>query len=187
MKAKYLVAAAAMAMAMSAWAAPQDVYMCDGVIKDTSITPVIITPRCGENVPLHEYRMFNFVDSDGRPYVGRATVLARVQCSGGVCAVVYMGQYGEAAGTAPDGSYYVQRGYYLDRDSTGATVAYRMGMGPQYNGRVADPAPASNGLTGEACFDQKMAAFRQENGDEAMIIMDQINEWNEQCGLPPSQ
>ncbi len=187
MKAKYLVAATTMALAMSTWAAPQDVYMCDGEIKDASTIPAIVTPRCGENVPLHEYRMFNFVDKDGRPYVGRATVLARVQCSGGVCAVVHMGQYGEAAGTAPDGSYYVQRGYYLDRDSAGQIVAYRMGIGPQYDGRVAEAAPASNGLTGEACYDQKMAAFRQENGEEAMIIYDQINEWRDQCGLPLSQ
>lgn len=41
-------------------------------------------------------------------------------------------------------------------------------------------------LTGEACYEHKLAAFHKENGEEAMVIMDQINEWQEQCGLPPS-
>jgi len=45
---------------------------------------------------------------------------------------------------------------------------------------------AGNTLTGEACYEKKKADFRKENGEEAMIIMDQINEWQEQCGLPPS-
>ncbi|RMK82236.1 hypothetical protein IPC85_07980 [Pseudomonas aeruginosa] len=43
---------------------------------------------------------------------------------------------------------------------------------------------ADNALTGETCYDQKMAAFRKENGEEAMIIHDQIVEWEQQCGLP---
>ncbi|MCY1453533.1 hypothetical protein D9M71_705300 [compost metagenome] len=62
-----------------------------------------------------------------------------------------------------------------------------MGTGPSYGGVVAQGSAASNGLTGEACYDQKLAAFRQENGEEAMVIMDQINEWKEQCGLPLSE
>lgn len=37
---------------------------------------------------------------------------------------------------------------------------------------------------GEACYEQKMADFRKENGEEAMIIHDQIVEWEQQCGLP---
>lgn len=44
-----------------------------------------------------------------------------------------------------------------------------------------------NALTGEACYDQKMADFRKENGEEAIIIHDQIAEWEQQCGLSPSQ
>lgn len=48
----------------------------------------------------------------------------------------------------------------------------------------ADSPTENNGLTGQACYDQKMAIFRKENGEEAMIIHDQIVEWERQCGLP---
>ncbi len=42
---------------------------------------------------------------------------------------------------------------------------------------------SSSSSSGEACYEQKMTDFRKENGDEAMIIHDQITEWQQQCGL----
>lgn len=186
MKIKLLTVVAAMVVSISAWAQQSDVYDCNGTVLSSNI-PVVKFKRCGEDVPKTERRMYNFIDQDGRTVVKRASVLVVVRCEGGVCAEDLGGYFGEAMGTAPDGTYYVQRGYYLDRDSAGQMVAYRMGIGPQYDGRVAEADPAPNGLTGEACYDQKMAAFRQENGEEAMIIYDQINEWRGQCGMPLSE
>lgn len=174
MNTKYLVAAAAMVLAMSAWANPKDVYQCDGEIKDTSIIPTIVTPRCGEAVQKHERSMYNFIDQDGRPYVARATILASVRCEGGICAEVVQGQFGEALGTAPDGFYYVQRGYYLDRDSLGRTVAYRMGTGPQYSGSVAVASPGTTNATKLYCSGMSDTCTLTVNGKAMELPREQL-------------
>jgi hypothetical protein len=41
--------------------------------------------------------------------------------------------------------------------------------------------------SGETCYEEKLAAFRTEMGEEAMVRYDMINEWRGECGLPPSE
>ncbi|MCY1369790.1 hypothetical protein D9M69_568440 [compost metagenome] len=94
------------------------------------------------------------------------------------------------AGEGGNDNYSVRNGYYLGYGEDGRTYAYRGGTGPGFggaayagSGNTAQPVSSS----GEACYEKKMADFRQENGDEAMIIHDQIVEWKEACGLPASE
>ncbi|ALU49750.1 TPA: hypothetical protein ACHSDM_004718 [Pseudomonas aeruginosa] len=56
----------------------------------------------------------------------------------------------------------------------------------QFQGRLlqlgrmkADPAPSA--MDTEACLDDWIAAYRQEEGDEVAIIHDQITEWQQWC------
>ncbi|HCF6749125.1 hypothetical protein QK329_27465 [Pseudomonas aeruginosa] len=56
----------------------------------------------------------------------------------------------------------------------------------QFQGRLlqlgrmkADPAPSA--MDAEACLDDWISAYRQEEGDEVAIIHDQITEWQQWC------
>ena len=40
---------------------------------------------------------------------------------------------------------------------------------------------------GEACYEEKLAAFREYNGEDAPVRYDVIEEWRGECGLPPSE
>lgn len=40
---------------------------------------------------------------------------------------------------------------------------------------------------GEACYEQKLADFRQYHGEEAPVRYDVIEEWRGECGLPPGE
>ncbi|PKM23387.1 MAG: hypothetical protein CVV09_20770 [Gammaproteobacteria bacterium HGW-Gammaproteobacteria-13] len=190
---RYLVAVAATVLAMSAWA-EDDVYPC---VKMYQGVPGQLTYYfvCGDVAHSRDPKQINsaltakvrqtYVNVNGQTMVGTFPKYLRHNCKDGMCVeTVGSSNDGQFSGNAPDGSYYVQVDYYLSPAANGEAAAYRTGTGPLFGG--AATAPANSGLTGKACYEQKLAAFHQENGEEAMVIMDQINEWQEQCGLPPS-
>ncbi|EMK8930912.1 TPA: hypothetical protein ACKR1B_003358 [Pseudomonas aeruginosa] len=125
-----------------------------------------------------------YTNQAGQQMVGTFNKYIRHTCKDGICAEATGSDNAPFSGHAPDGTYYVQLDYYLSPTPSGEGAAYRTGTGPLFGGTASAPA---NGLTGEACYEQKMADFRKENGEDAMIIHDQIAEWEQQCGLSPSQ
>jgi hypothetical protein len=78
------------------------------------------------------------------------------------------------------------RGYYLGNAEDGRIVAYLKGTGPEGGGQAA-PAMrkastnVSNKVNLDSCVDQWSAAFHKENGEDAMIISDMLDEWETWC------
>lgn len=103
------------------------------------------------------------------------------QCRDEVCS----DKHSDYVGAASNGNYFVRRDYYLSWGSDGKAYAYRNGTGPGFGGPVYTPTAAPESA-GEICYEGKIADFRKENGEDAMVIMDQIHEWQTQCGLPIS-
>lgn len=194
MKLKLAVALLTLAASHLVQAGDTDVYPC---LKMASGIPGQFTYYyvCGEVVPSRDPNLINkalsetvrapYTNQAGQQMVGTFKKYVHHTCKDGMCSeVVGLSDNGPFSGHAPDGSYYVQLGYYLSPAPSGEGAAYRTGTGPLFGGAASAP---TNGLTGDACYEQKMADFRKENGEEAMIIHDQIVEWQEQCGLSPSQ
>lgn len=46
----------------------------------------------------------------------------------------------------------------------------------------SDSDAALNQVVSRACYEQKVTAFRLENGEETIITHDQIIEWKDECG-----
>ena len=79
----------------------------------------------------------------------------------------------------------IHRGYYLGNAADGRVVAYLKGTGPE-NGGVAAPAKASDSVRSadsevDQCVDDWGKAYRKEAGEEALIINDQLDEWENWC------
>ncbi|MQT92640.1 hypothetical protein [Pseudomonas helleri] len=78
------------------------------------------------------------------------------------------------------------RGYYLGNATDGRIVAYLKGTGPEVGGRAAPAMQkastnSSNKANIDSCVDQWGAAFHKENGEDAMVISDMIDEWETWC------
>lgn len=54
--------------------------------------------------------------------------------------------------------------------------------GVETNAQSASSAMKENNSSSEACLDSKIADFRKEQGNDAMISNDMINEWKAACG-----
>lgn len=83
-------------------------------------------------------------------------------------------------------------GYYLGNGEDGRIVAYLKGTGPEVNGKVATPLKNGSGgivdqVGTDKCVDQWSDAFHKQNGEDAMIMADVLNEWEIWCkaGKPP--
>ena len=94
----------------------------------------------------------------------------------------YAGQIQQMDSTA----VVIHRGYYLGNAADGRVVAYLKGTGPEVGGRAA-PA-LQNALTNptdqagiNSCVDRWSDAFHKENGEEAMIMADMLDEWETWC------
>ena len=80
----------------------------------------------------------------------------------------------------------IHRGYYLGNAADGRVVAYLKGTGPEVGG-LAAPAMqkastnSSSKTNTDICVDQWGAAFHRENGEDAMIISDMLDEWEKWC------
>jgi hypothetical protein len=80
----------------------------------------------------------------------------------------------------------IHRGYYLGNAADGRVVAYLKGTGPEVGG-LAAPAMqkastnSSNKANIDSCVDQWGAAFHKENGEDAMVISDMLDEWETWC------
>lgn len=48
-------------------------------------------------------------------------------------------------------------------------------------GSNESPSPQASGASSTGCVDGWTAAFRKENGDDAMVTMDQLGEWEDWC------
>ncbi|WP_191486376.1 hypothetical protein [Pseudomonas sp. FEN] len=78
------------------------------------------------------------------------------------------------------------RGYYLGNAEDGRIVAYLKGTGPEAGGKAA---PALQSVTSksfnqasiDSCVDQWSNAFHKENGEDALIMADMLDEWETLC------
>ncbi|PTU78705.1 hypothetical protein DBO86_12650 [Pseudomonas indoloxydans] len=127
------------------------------------------------------YERVIYKDANGNTRVSNEIKSYQARCRDEVCSSLQ----GDYVGAGDNGEYTVRRDYYLSWGSDGKVYAYRNGTGPGFGGPVYTPtaAPAS---AGEICYEEKLADYRKENGEDAMVIMDQIHEWQTQCGLPIS-
>ncbi len=78
------------------------------------------------------------------------------------------------------------RGYYLGNAEDGRIVAYLKGTGPEVGDQAAPALQktstiSSNRANIESCVDQWGAAFHKENGEDAMVISDMLDEWRKWC------
>jgi len=185
MKLKILAAAATLLLSTTALADtayfPCKVFSKESGMNNYNCTPG--TPGTGSNRLTAQMEQATYRDENGQQRVATVPKYIGAMCKDNICGVIGAYFKGEFVGHAPYGYYIIPRGWYLSPASNGNTVVYQSGTGPLYNG---DAAVVSE-LTGEACYEQKMADFRKENGEEAMIIHDQIAEWEQQCSLSPSQ
>ncbi|MEB0121545.1 hypothetical protein QN391_12660 [Pseudomonas sp. CCI1.2] len=118
-----------------------------------------------------------------------------VFCDQGTCEYQYQRDSGlwdstdEYAGQiqqTPKTPVVLLRGYYLGNAEDGRIVAYLKGTGPEVGGRTA-PAlqkastSSSNKANIDSCVDQWGTAFHKENGEDAMVISDMLDEWGNWC------
>lgn len=80
----------------------------------------------------------------------------------------------------------IHRGYYLGNGADGRVVAYLKGTGPEVGGPAARAIQkastnSSSKANTDSCVDQWGAAFHKENGDDAMVISDMLDEWERWC------
>lgn len=54
-------------------------------------------------------------------------------------------------------------------------------FGRLIGGSNESPSPQTSGASSTGCVDGWTAAFRKENGDDAMVTMDQLGEWEDWC------
>lgn len=101
-----------------------------------------------------------------------------VVCKDDICAKLGNDQY---MGAAPKGVYVIPYNYYIGYAENGTTVAYPNGQGPGFEGEMHSGEFGGGEAESNACVDEKIAAFREENGEEAMIIADQLKEWESEC------
>lgn len=90
---------------------------------------------------------------------------------------------GTIMGRGAAGVYIVESDWYLDYDTQGNTVAYRMDVGPQKGQALygaAKPRPAHYGE--EACYDAVIEQIRKNDPDVALPF-DAIKERRSECGL----
>lgn len=86
-----------------------------------------------------------------------------------------------------DSRYVLFKDYYVYPGGDGTDWAYKNGTGPLFGGAaspapVAVPASASVKATpDEACSSKWLDAFHKENGEDAMITSDQLDEWDQWC------
>lgn len=87
--------------------------------------------------------------------------------------------------TGRDVKYVVFKDFYIYPGDDGKDWAYKNGTGPLFGGAPASasaPATASVVSTSdEACSDKWVNAFHKENGEDAMITSDQLDEWDQWC------
>lgn len=99
-------------------------------------------------------------------------------CQDDICAKVGTDEY---MGAAPRGLYTIPFNYYVGPAENGMTVAYPNGQGPGFKGEMHSGDFGGGSAESNACVDQKIAAFRQENGEEAPIMADVLQEWESEC------
>jgi len=79
----------------------------------------------------------------------------------------------------------IHRGYYLGNAADGRVVAYLKGTGPENGGAVApakvSTSPSSADSDVDQCVDGWGKAYRKDAGEEALIINDQLEEWESWC------
>lgn len=132
--------------------------------------------------------IYNF--NDGKRAHGTKAVAV---CRNGICnygALDYQGVTEEGylppnyVDESIKGTYIVPYGYYLSTAEDGRAIAYDFNTGPEFGGARAPALKAAVVANNkvEACSDTKMKAYRAEVGPDAMITMDQLGEWNKQCG-----
>jgi hypothetical protein len=78
------------------------------------------------------------------------------------------------------------RGYYLGNAEDGRIVAYLKGTGPEAGGRAAPDMQKASTISSnkayiDSCVDQWGAAFHKENGEDAIVISDMLDEWENWC------
>ncbi len=90
--------------------------------------------------------------------------------------------------TAPKDTYYaVFKDFYVYPGADGKVYGYKNGTGPLFGGAASSapvtvPATASVKATpDEACSSKWVDAFHKENGEDAMITSDQLDEWDQWC------
>lgn len=190
MRLKLTAALLAFSIPFLAYAGDADIYPCVKINIGHGYYFV-----CGEVASTRDIKQIDKATSEtvrapytnqaGQQMVGTFPKYIRHSCKDDICLEVTSNSSdGPFSGHAPNGLYLVQLGYYLSPSSNGEAAAYLNGTGPLFGGTTSQP---SNGLTGDACYEQKLAAFHQENGEGAMVTYDQINEWLGQCGLPPEE
>lgn len=81
--------------------------------------------------------------------------------------------------TGRDIKYVAFKDFYIYPGSDGKDWAYKNGTGPLFGGA---PAIASvEAAPDEACASKWIDAFHKENGEDAMITGDQLDEWDQWC------
>lgn len=95
------------------------------------------------------------------------------------------GNYRGKTVISSDFFYIVYKDFYVYPGSDGADWAYKNGTGPLFGGAVSS-APAAVPATvkatpDEACSSKWIDAFHKENGEDAMITGDQLDEWDQWC------
>lgn len=78
----------------------------------------------------------------------------------------------------------IHRGYYLGNAADGRVVAYLKGTGPENGGAVAPAKVSASSSTNsevDQCVDDRAKAYRKDAGEEALIINDQLEEWESRC------
>lgn len=101
-----------------------------------------------------------------------------VSCQDDICAKLNNNQY---LGSAPNGLYLIPYNYYLGPAENGTTVAYPAGQGPGFEGEMHSGEFGGGGAELNTCVAEKIAAFREENGEEALIIAALLEEWKSEC------
>lgn len=160
---------------MLAYAGEPDVYPCEGRSASGYID-------CKGGIIGMERVVYT--DINGVQRVETVVKSYPTRCYDDVCNSIQGNQY---VGQGANGEYAVRNGYYLGYGADGRTYAYRNQTGPGFGGQPYDPGSNKQVSGGQACMDTYEAEFRRENGEDAMIIYDQINEWKEACGLPASE
>jgi len=89
--------------------------------------------------------------------------------------------------TGRDIKYVVFKDFYIYPGGDGTDWAYKNGTGPLFGGAVSS-APVAVSATAsvkvtpdEACSSKWVDAFHKENGEDAMITSDQMDEWDQWC------
>lgn len=118
-----------------------------------------------------------------------------VFCKEGICEYQYQrasglwdstGEYAGQIQQTQKTPVVLLRGYYLGNGEDGRIVAYLKGTGPEVNGKVATPLKNSSGgsvdqVGMDNCVDQWSDAFHKQNGEDAMIMADVLDEWEIWC------